>query len=96
MNRLFPRLALALGMLLILSVASTSARADNLLIVPVGLGLSVGAEDVSRGNESLMFCTGCEAPHAVPEPTAMFLLGTGLAGLAAAIRKRRNAAKSQE
>ena len=30
-------------------------------------------------------------PQPVPEPTTMFLLGTGLAGVAARVRKRRKA-----
>jgi PEP-CTERM motif len=56
------------------------------------LGLSASVSDASGGHESFFFCQGCSGNRPVPEPTTMVLLGTGLAGIAGAIRKRRKAA----
>jgi len=58
------------------------------------LGLSASVSDASGGHESFFFCRGCGG-QSVPEPATMVLLGTGLAGFAGAIRKRRRTGKSE-
>jgi len=58
------------------------------------LGLAATLSNVNGGPERFTF-SGSAGTEAVPEPATMVLLGTGLAGVAGAIRKRRNSAKSE-
>ena len=47
-------------------------------------------------SQDLWFREGIRATQPIPEPATMLLLGTGLAGVGAAMHKRRKAHKSEE
>ena len=53
------------------------------------IGLQATITNAQGGPESFYFGVG-KSSTPVPEPTTMLLLGTGLAGIAAKVRKRRN------
>jgi hypothetical protein len=76
------------------SAAVARLQAALLLSPNLRLGLSGSFSSVGGGPERLTFngINGVGINNgAVPEPTAMFLLGSGLAGLTAYMRRRRHA-----
>lgn len=84
MRRFFSHTALCLAALIILSFAAANAFADGSM--PGGL--------LDNNQERAGFFGVAHMPH-LTEPTVMVLLGTGLAGVAAMLRKRRKAAKEE-
>jgi hypothetical protein len=72
--------------------STAAARLAAIYDSNLRLGLEATIHNAEGGPESFYLNMG-PATTPVPEPATMFLLGTGLAGVAARIRKRRNAAK---
>ena len=59
----------------------------------IAQGIFIRYQDVNAGGGSDVATTSCPPPE-VPEPATMVLLGTGLAGIAGAVRKRRKTPKA--
>ena len=76
-----------------LDAQSQAALAAALAADPnLRLGLAADISQAQGGPEHFFFGAG-KGGAQVPEPATMVLLGTGLAGVAASIRKRRKASK---
>lgn len=72
--------------------AAAAMRLAGVFNPNLRLGLEATVLNAEGGPESFYLALG-RGGEPIPEPATMFLLGTGLAGVAAKIRKRRKAAK---
>ncbi len=74
--------------------AAAQARFAAVFSTGLHIGLAADISNANGGPESF-FIGAAPANNQVPEPATMVLLGTGLAGIAAKLRKRRKASKEE-
>jgi hypothetical protein len=77
--------------------AAAIARLQAALIIDpnLRLGLAATLSNIDGGPERFLF-NALNGQTQVPEPATMVLLGSGLAGIAAKLRKRRKASKEED
>jgi hypothetical protein len=74
---------------------AAQARLAAVFSTGLHVGLAADLSQANGGPESFFIGSASNPPPQVPEPTTMVLLGTGLAGIAAKLRKRHKAAKEE-
>ena len=74
--------------------AAAQARFAAVFSTSLHIGLAADLSNSNGGPESF-FIGAAPSQTQVPEPTTMVLLGTGLAGIAAKLRKRHKASKEE-